>query len=257
MKILAIGDIIGPCGCDFVRKNLANIKKQYDIDLVIANGENSAQGNGILPSSANHLISSGVDVITTGNHTFKRREIIDYLDEHEYVLRPANYPDAVSGNGYYIFDSGRYRVCVISLLGTVYLENLDNPFTTADKIIEKVKDDCDYIIIDFHAEATGEKVALAHYLDGRVTAVVGTHTHVQTADETILPNSTAYITDLGMTGPIHSALGIDPKCVIERFLYHTPTRFYVSENPVELQGAIIETDDTTKKAVKIERFKLL
>lgn len=256
MKILAVGDVVGTTGCEFIRSRLPAFKAKNNIDLVIVNGENSAAGNGLLPSSADSLLDSGADVITTGNHVFKRWEAANYLDEHEYVLRPANYPEQVAGNGYYIYDAGRIKICVVSLLGTVFLESLENPFTTADRIITKVKNECDCIIIDFHAEATGEKAALAHYLDGRVTAVVGTHTHVQTADEAILPGGTAFITDLGMTGPVNSALGIDPECVIERFLLHTPTRFNVSKNPCEMCGAVIEIDDKTKKTVKIERVKL-
>ncbi len=256
MKILAIGDVVGPAGCEFIRRRLPAFKQEHGVDICIINGENSAQGNGILPSSAEHLLASGADVITTGNHAFKRWEAADYFADHEYVLRPANYPDAVAGNGYYIYDAGRVCVCVVSLLGTVYMENLENPFLTADRIINRVKDECDYIIIDFHAEATGEKAALAHYLDGRVTAVLGTHTHVQTADETILPHGTAFMTDIGMTGPVNSALGVDPECVIKRFLLHTPVRFNFSKNPCEMHGALLETDDNTKKCVKITRVKL-
>ncbi|MEG2597502.1 MAG: TIGR00282 family metallophosphoesterase, partial [Oscillospiraceae bacterium] len=206
MRVFLIGDVIGQQGCDFVREKLPLFKKERQIDAVIANGENSAVGNGILPHSANFLLNSGVDVLTSGNHVFKRREIQEYMEEHPNLVRPANYPAGCYGNGYFVLDGGNWRICVINVLGQVYMDALGCPFKTCDQILKEVDADC--YVVDIHAEATGEKMALGYYLDGRVSAVVGTHTHVQTSDETILPNGTGYISDLGMTGPIQSILGI-------------------------------------------------
>ena len=183
MRVFLIGDVISQQGCDFLREKLPAFKRENQIDAVIANGENSAVGNGILPHSANFLFDSGVDVITTGNHVFKRREIQEYLDEHPNLIRPANYPEGCYGNGYYLLDGGNWRLCVINVQGQVFMDALDCPFRTCDRILSEVE--ADFYIIDFHAEATGEKLALGYYLDGRVSAVVGTHTHVQTADEQI------------------------------------------------------------------------
>lgn len=254
IRVLFIGDVIGQVGCDYLRKNLPKIKKEENIDIVIVNGENSAVGNGILPNSANFLLDSGVDVITTGNHVFKRREIYNYLDQTPQVIRPANYPDVCNGNGYYIYDGGRYSFCVINLLGVVFMDPLESPFTTIDRILGEVKADCYFI--DIHAEATGEKKALAFYLDGKVSAVVGTHTHVQTADEQILPKQTAYITDVGMTGPYNSVLGVNPKNVISRYKTAMPTRFEVENISCQLNGVIIEIDEKTGKSTKISRLNI-
>ena len=242
MRIFAVGDVVSKQGCDFLKKVLPKYKHEKKIDLVIANGENSASGNGILPSSANFLFDCGVDIITGGNHTFKRREIYDFLDENDNIIRPANFPNSVAGKGYTIYDSGRIKICVINLLGIVFLESLESPFIVADRILEEIKGEADIIIIDLHAEATSEKSAFAHYLDGRVSAIFGTHTHTQTSDAGILPNGTAFITDIGMTGPKFSCLGIDPSCVIKRFKTSLPTRFDVSDNPCVLNGVLMDFD---------------
>ena len=254
MRVMMIGDVVGQPGCDFLRRKLPAFKREQKVDVVICNGENSAVGNGILPSSADFLFDSGVDVITGGNHSFKRREIQDYLDEHPNLLRPANYPGDAYGQGWFLLDGGSYRLLVISLLGRVYLDSLDCPFQTCDRILNQVK--ADFVLVDFHAEATGEKMALAYYLDGRVSAVVGTHTHVQTADETVLEGGTGYISDLGMTGPVRSILGTAPECIVRRMTTHLPTRFTVPDGPCKMEGVLLDLDKKTGKTAKISRFSL-
>jgi len=254
MNILIIGDVISQIGCDFLRQKLPQLKRDKKIDIVIANGENSAVGNGILPSSADFLLDSGVDIITTGNHVYKRREILSYLDENEQVIRPANFPSCANGNGYYIYDGGSYSLCVINLMGTSFMEPLACPFETIDHILKEI--DSKYIVVDFHAEATGEKKAMGYYLDGRVSAIVGTHTHVQTADEQILPEKTGYITDVGMTGPIISALGINPESIISRLKTHMPTRFEVAEGKCQMDCVLIELCEKTGKTTNITRMKV-
>lgn len=256
INLIAVGDVVAQKGCEFLRRKLPELKKAYNADITIVNGENSAQGNGIIPTSAEHILDSGADVITTGNHVFKRREIYRYLDEHANVLRPLNYPSSAPGKGYFIFDMGRIRICVASLMGTVYLESLENPFTAADKLIRNLKDDADMFVFDFHAEATGEKAALAHYLSGRASLVFGTHTHVQTADESILNGHTGFITDIGMTGASQSALGIKPESVIQKFLTCMPVRFEYSDNPPMLNGIAAQLDEASGRCVKIERINI-
>lgn len=255
MVILAIGDVIGNGGCEFLRNRLPALKKAEGVDLVIVNGENSADGNGITPFSAEHLLTSGVDVITTGNHVFRRREIYDLLDENTRILRPANFPAGAPGCGYCMVDTGRATVCVINLIGTVYLDSYDSPFAAADTILKQVGDGT-ITLIDFHAEATSEKRALGFYLDGRVSAVFGTHTHVQTADEEILPQGTGYISDLGMTGPIHSVLGIEPKQAIARFMTKMPVRFTNPGSPYILSGVIFDIDNKTQKTNFVKRVQI-
>lgn len=255
MKVLMIGDVISQVGCDFLRQKLPQIKHEMKIDIVIANGENSAVGNGILPSSAKFLLDSGVDIITTGNHVYKRFEILDYLDENNQVIRPANFPIGSNGNGYYIYDGGYYSLCVINLMGTSFMEPLACPFETMDNILNEIN--CKYILVDFHAEATGEKKAMGYYLDGKVSAIVGTHTHIQTADEQILPNGTGYITDIGMTGPIESVLGITPQNVITRLKTHMPTRFEVPNSKCEMDAVLLDLCDKTGKCNTITRMKIV
>lgn len=255
MVILTIGDVVGSGGCEFLRTCLPDIKKQYGVDLVIANGENSAEGNGITPYSAEHLFTSGVDVITTGNHVYRRKEIIHYLEEHGNILRPANFPDSTPGNGHCIIDTGRALVCVINLIGTVFMDCYGSPFLAADKILKQVGPDM-ITIVDFHAEATSEKRALAYYLDGRVSAFYGTHTHVQTADEEILPQKTAYITDIGMTGAVNSILGVEPDLVIRRFLTKMPVKFVNAAAPFMINGAIFDINNKTKSVNYVKRVQI-
>lgn len=255
MNILAIGDVVGSAGCDFLRRHLPALKKMNGIDLVIANGENSADGNGITPASAEHLFTSGVDVITTGNHVFRRKEIYNLLDENPRILRPANYPAGAPGRGYTVIDTGRVNVCVVNLIGTVYLDSFDSPFLTADAILREAGSGL-LTVVDFHAEATSEKRALGFYLDGRVSAVFGTHTHVQTADEQVLEGGTGYISDLGMTGPYRSVLGVDPQLVVRRFLTKMPVRFANADSPSFLSGVILDIDNKTKRTNFIKRVQI-
>ena len=255
MRLLFLGDVVGIGGCDFLMKKLPGFKRLNNIDVCIANGENSAKGNGVTPASCGMMFDSGVDMITLGNHTYKRPEIMEYLDSSVSVVRPFNYPDGAPGCGVGIIDKGRYRIAVINMLGTVYSEPLGNPFAAMDKALTQT-DGCKMVIVDFHAEATAEKRAMGFYLDGKVTAVLGTHTHVQTADEQLLPKGTAYITDVGMTGPVQSVLGIEPELTIRKFKSNLPVRFENAGGEYSMDGCIIEIDEKTGKAVSIERVSV-
>lgn len=259
MIILAIGDVVGKIGCEFLRDKLPKLKKLKGIDIVIANGENSSDGNGITPSSAEYLFSSGVDVITTGNHAFRRKEVYDLYDECEFLIRPANFPSGTTpGRGMTILDKGRFQIAVINLMGTAYLEPLDCPFKEADRLIKKADDMGAKIkIVDFHAEATGEKRAMGYYLDGRVSAIFGTHTHVQTADATILPNGTGYITDAGMTGTIHSVLGVQKEIIIKKFVEKLPQRFDLATGDCKMNCLLMEIDEKSGKTLNIEALEIL
>lgn len=257
MKILALGDVVSNSGCDFVRKKLPGLKRLYKIDICIANGENSAAGNGILPYSADHLFASGIDLITTGNHVFKRSEIHSYLDERDDIIRPYNMHSSVPGKGIGIIDMGSYKIGVINLIGTAYLNSgYANPFDSLDKAIEEIKD-CRIKIVDFHAEATGEKRALGIYADSRVSAFFGTHTHVQTADARVLPGGTGYITDLGMCGSVNSVLGVESECVITALKTGMPTRFKAAENDIQLDGCIFEIDEKTGLTISVEPISVM
>lgn len=255
MKIFALGDIVGSGGCDYIRNKLPTFKKQHQIDLCIANGENSAVGNGILPFSADNIFASGVDFITTGNHVFKRNEIYDYLDEHDNIIRPFNMHPSNPGKGYGIIDMGRLKVGVINLMGKAFMTGTENPFDAADEALKNL-DKCKIIIVDFHAEATGEKKALGYYLDGRVSAVFGTHTHVQTADAEILENGTGYITDLGMCGAKKSVLGIKPEIIIKALRTGLPQRFTVEASDCMINGCIFEIDNQSGKTIKIQPINI-
>jgi metallophosphoesterase (TIGR00282 family) len=255
MNILCIGDVVGFSGCNYVKTHLPAVKKLNGIDIVVANGENSAEGNGITPMSAQQLFDAGVDVITTGNHVFRRKEIYTMLNDNPYILRPANYPASAPGKGYTIIDTTKAQICIINLMGTVFMDNLENPFYTIDRLLAELAHDM-IIIVDFHAEATSEKRALAFYLDGKVSAVFGTHTHVMTADEEIFPKGTGYITDIGMTGPCVSVLGVVPQLAIERFTTKMPTKFTNAQGPCCLSGVVFEIDIKTKKVESINRVQI-
>ncbi len=257
MKFLMIGDVVGSAGCEKLREQLPLLKRQYSPDFVVVNGENSADGNGILPSSADHIFHSGADVITGGNHSFRRREVYDRYETDEFLLRPANYPVSAPGHGMCIVDKGRFRAAVISLMGQVYLTPTCCPFELADRLVQQARDEgCRVILVDIHAEATSEKKALAYYLDGRVTAVLGTHTHVQTADARILPAGTAYISDVGMCGPYESVLGVCPHQSIALLKDKLPVRFSAAEGPCQLDGVVVTVDDKTGLATEITAFSL-
>lgn len=253
MKILALGDVVGNGGCDILRKLLPELKRREKIDFCIANGENSAVGNGILPFSAEHLFSSGVDFITGGNHTFRRNEIYTFLDENDRIIRPYNIHPSSPGTGFGIVDMGRYRIGIINLSGKSFMSGTENPFDALDKALENIKE-CKIKIVDFHAEATGEKRALGFYADGRVSAFFGTHTHVQTNDAHILPEGTGYITDLGMCGPVNSVLGVEPEIIIKALKTGLPQRFKNSENPCRIEGCIFEIDEKSGKALSVKNI---
>ena len=250
LKILTIGDVVSQQGCDYLRQELPKLKKELGADIVIVNGENSAVGNGILPQSARHILDSGVDTITLGNHSLKRREIYDFLDGNNSIIRPANYHHSAPGHGYMIIDKGSFQAAIINLQGNMYMEPIENPFSVIDKIVEEIKaQGIKIILIDFHAETTSEKRAMGFYLDGRISALYGTHTHVQTSDNQILPNGTGYVTDIGMTGPYYSVLGVSPECVIEKFKTSLPVRFTNPDGPCILEGCLFEIDKDSGKTV--------
>lgn len=254
MRLFFIGDIVGQAGCELVRARLPQFRREASIDLVVANGENSAEGNGILPKSAELLFAAGVDVITTGNHGLRRREIYSYMEENPYILRPANYHSEAPGRGSCLYDGLRWRFLVLNLQGLAFMEAHRNPFETADALLAQA--DTPNILVDFHAEATAEKAALAHYLDGRVTAVLGTHTHVPTADERILPGGTGFITDVGMCGGAHSVLGVKAELAVRRMRTGLPTRFENDPTDCILCGVQLEVDEKLGKTTKIDRVVL-
>ncbi len=251
MNILVIGDVVSAKGCEFLRSVLPSYKKLKGIDFCIANGENSAVGNGITPFSAQYLFDSGVDFLTTGNHVYRRREFYEMLDSREDIIRPANFSRSNPGRGYAVIDMGFTKIAIINLAGAVYMDRCDNPFTVVDEILPEVAD-CKIKIVDFHAEATAEKRAMGFYLDGRVSAVFGTHTHVITGDAVILPKGTAYITDIGMTGPKNSVLGVKPEISIEWLKTGMPARFDTADVECILNGCIFEIDNKTGKAISVE-----
>ena len=257
MKILIIGDIVGNSGVKKVKEVIPNFIKQNNIDFTIANGENSADGMGITLKIFEDLKRSGVNIVTMGNHTWGKKEIFNFIDDTQ-IVRPANYPDGVPGQGYRIQKANGKKIAVINLMGRVDIGVLtENPFLKVDKILEQIKDKADIIIVDFHAEATAEKIAMGYYLDGRVTTVFGTHTHVQTADETILQKGTGYITDIGMTGPRKSVIGMNVEASIKRFVTTLPERYKVSDDKeVILTGCILDINDETCRIEKISRIKL-
>lgn len=256
MKVLCIGDVVGNIGCEFLRKTLPQFKKYKGVDFVICNGENSADGNGIVPASAEHLFKSGVDVITLGNHSFQRREIYNFLDEEQGIIRPCNFPSpSTPGRGYCTIDLGRTSITVINLMGQEFMDaKMENPYYVVDDILKKI--DSKIIFVDFHAETTSEKKAMGFYLDSRVSAVFGTHTHVQTSDECVLKGGTGYITDLGMTGPIDSVLGVKKEIIINRFKTKLPERFDYASGDCMLNCALFDIDEKSGKTLSVERFDL-
>lgn len=257
MRILIIGDIIGNSGVRKVKEIIPQYKRNKNIDFIIANGENSAEGMGITLKIYEDLKKAGINIITMGNHTWGKKEIFDFIED-EQIIRPANYPEGVPGVGYKIHECNGKKIAVINLIGRVDLNVLsENPFLKADEILKEIKNEADIILVDFHAEATAEKIAMGYYLDGRVTCVFGTHTHVQTADETILEKGTGYITDIGMTGAKKSIIGMDVEASIKRFVTTLPERYKVSnDKQIELRGCVLEINDETCRIEKINRIKL-
>lgn len=256
MKILAVGDLVGESGVKKLKEILPNFRKENNIDFVIVNAENSAGGMGITTKIFNDLKALNVNAITMGNHTWGKKDIFTFIDD-EKLLRPANYSRGVVGKGYNIYECKNKKVCVINLIGRTEMGvQSDNPFTKADDIIKEVKEKVDYIIVDFHAEASAEKIAMKYYLDGRITALYRTHTHVQTADEEITTNGTAFISDIGMTGPINSVIGMDVEASVKRFVTSLPERYKLAEGNCMFNGCIIEINDETCRATSIKRISI-
>ncbi|NPV52911.1 MAG: TIGR00282 family metallophosphoesterase [Firmicutes bacterium] len=254
MRILVIGDVVGRAGRRAVKTLLPRVASLHAPDVIIANGENVAGGFGLTGETVKELFASGIHILTTGNHVWNKKEIYGTLEKESRILRPANYPPGAPGRGSGVFCSADgVKFGVVNLSGRVFMGNLDCPFRCAETLIDALRRETSIIIVDFHAEATSEKVALGWFLDGRVTAVVGTHTHVQTADERLLDNGTAYITDLGMTGPVDSVIGVKKELVIGKFLAQMPVRFETATGRVCLGGAIIDVDESSGRARSIER----
>lgn len=256
MKVLFIGDIVGAPGRLALETLAPKIKKREGIDFVIVNGENVAAGSGVTPALAADLFGYGADVITSGDHIWKRKEMVAELGSDKRLLRPANYPAGAPGFGYGVFEAGPGRnVGVLNLVGRVFMAAVECPFRTAKEIIDQIKDRAKIIIVDMHAEATSEKIALGYYLDGQVSAVLGTHTHVQTSDEKILPGGTAFISDVGMTGPFDGVIGRKKEQIIKRFLTQLPTKFEMAEGDIQLHGVILDIDDSSGRAISIKRVQ--
>ncbi|GAB4294521.1 MAG: TIGR00282 family metallophosphoesterase [Ignavibacteriaceae bacterium] len=254
VNILFIGDIIGKPGMNLVQTWLPGLIQKYKADFIIANGENASDGKGCTEKEGKILFDLGVDVITGGNHTWDKHQSQDYLKNEARVLRPLNYPRGTYGNGYYIRNSKQPKIAVINLQGRTFMQMIDCPFRSAEWIISKLKNESNIIIMDFHAEATAEKMAMAHFIDGKVSALIGTHTHIQTADERILPGGTGYITDVGMTGPYNSVIGMKVQPALNRFLYQTPQKYETAEDSSHLCGLFLKIDQDSGATVGIERI---
>jgi metallophosphoesterase (TIGR00282 family) len=254
VNILFIGDIIGKPGLQMVETWLPGLIKKHKADFVIANGENAADGKGCTVKEGEFLFNLGVHVITGGNHTWDRFQSQDYLKKEPRSLRPLNYPKGTRGNGYFVAETDKGKIAVINLQGRTFMPMIDCPFRTAEWILAKLKEETNIIFVDFHAEATAEKIALSSYLDGKISALIGTHTHIQTSDERILKEGTAYITDVGMTGPYDSVIGMKVQAALNRFLYQTPQKYETAKDNVHLCGVLVKVDQKTGKALKIERI---
>jgi hypothetical protein len=256
MNILFVGDVVGKPGREAIKALLPGLKKEFSLDFVVVNAENAAGGSGITAQIAKELFDCSVDVLTSGDHIWKKKEIFELIVTERRILRPNNFPSTAPGSGYGVFMTAKnQKVGVISVLGRVFMDALECPFKTTMAAVEAITKETNIILVDIHAEATSEKVALGWYLQGKVSAVLGTHTHIQTADERILPEGTAYLTDAGMTGPYDSVIGRRVEDVLERFLTHVPVRFEVADGNVQLCGAVMEIDERTGRAQKIIRIQ--
>lgn len=254
MRILAIGDVVGLATLGFLKETLRGVQKERKIDFTVVNGENVCDIHGIGAAQAKELLDAGADIITSGNHIFSRKDIGDYLDGSEDMLRPCNYPAMAPGSGYTIRVVKGWRILCINAMGCVFMESLASPFETVGRILEREKGKFDLSLLDFHAEATSEKLAMGRYFDGKIDVIFGTHTHVQTADEQILPHGTGYITDLGMTGPMSGILGVASECVVDRFLTKMPQKFKIAEGNLAAHGAVFEWDESLRRVTTIERI---
>ena len=256
LTILCVGDVFGEPGRRAIQLLLPKLKKQHEADLAIVNIENAASGYGVTPAIARAALEQGADVLTSGNHIWDKKEIIEYIVKENLLLRPANFPAGAPGAGSIVVKAGPHKVGVLNLMGRVFLPNLDCPFRKADEELTRLNQETSIVVVDMHCEATSESQAMGWYLDGRVSAVVGTHRHVQTADERLLPKGTAYITDLGMTGPTESVIGVDPELALQRFLTQMPNRFEPAKGPTALHGVVIRIDPDTGRGLSIERLRV-
>jgi 2',3'-cyclic-nucleotide 2'-phosphodiesterase len=255
LRILFVGDVVGKPGREAIRQLLPGLRRRHEVDFAVVNIENAAGGFGFTPEIGREVLEAGADCLTSGNHVWKKREAYGYIDSEPRMLRPANFPDGVPGRGYGLYVVGGMQIAVASLMGRIFMEPLRCPFRMLDEIWERIRGETSVLFVDFHAETTSEKLALGWYAAGRATAVIGTHTHVQTADERILPGGTAYLTDVGMTGPVNGVLGVEADRVIEKFLTQMPVKFEVARGPVLLMAALVELDEHTGRAVRITRIQ--
>ena len=256
MKLLIVGDVCGRPGRAAFSKYVRKIRNEQGIDIVIVNGENAAAGKGLTRKALDELYAGGADIVTSGNHIWDKKDVFQFIDSEPFLIRPANYPEGAPGRGWCAFPFKAKTVGVMNLSGRAFMPPMDCPFQRVEDILREMKDECDIIILDFHAETTSEKLAMAWYLDGRVNAVIGTHTHVQTADERLLPKGTAYISDVGMVGPWDSVLGVKTDLIIEKFLSCRPVKFEIPDTECVFSAVIVTVDDTTNKTLKIERLLL-
>lgn len=254
MRILAIGDIVGTKAVAYLKENLWKKRAEIGADVVIANGENASDIHGVSLADAENILSAGVDVITLGNHSFGRKDICNLLNDSSYIIRPANYPSCIPGSGSTVVNLCGWRVLVINVLGTALMESMACPFATVDRILEREKGNYDISVLDVHAESTSEKIALGRYFDGRINVIFGTHTHVPTADEQILPKGSGYITDLGMSGPVNGVIGSDAQMVIERFRTKIPVHFRVADGEVKVFGAVFDVNTDSGKVLSVTRI---
>ena len=255
VNILALGDIVGVESTEKVCRILGCLKREYDIDFTVANGENAAAGNGLDKNTAQTLLGSGVDILTSGNHIWKKPQMQDYIDENEFIIRPDNYPIGTPGRGYGIIERNGMRVLVMNVLGTVYMDPIESPFDAVERMLKENDGMYDISVLDVHAEATSEKQALARYFDGKISAVFGTHTHVQTSDSTVLPKGTGFITDLGMCGAVDSILGVSAECVIRKFRTRMPVRFENPGGKTEICGSVFKIDRKTHLSVSVSALR--
>jgi len=256
MNILMVGDVFGEPGRAALAKHLPRLRHEHAIDFCVVNIENAASGFGVTPPMAKQALEQGADVLTSGNHIWDRKEIVEYITKENLLLRPANFPAGTPGVGYVTIKTGPHKVAVLNLMGRVFMTPIDCPFRKADEVVPELRKETPIVLVDMHAEATSESVAMGWHLDGRVSAVVGTHRHVQTADERVLPGGTAYITDLGMTGPTDGVIGVDRELILQRFLNQMPVRFEPAKGPAALHGVVIVVDPETGRASDIRRLRV-
>lgn len=256
MRIAMVGDVIGRPGRAAFAKYTAQLRKEKKVDIVVVNGENSAGGKGITRKALDELLHAGADVVTSGNHIWDKKDVLEFIDQEPFLIRPANYPEGAPGKGWCIYPWRAKNIGVMNLSGRAFMPPMDCPFQKVEDILREMKDKCDILLLDFHAETTSEKMAMGWYLDGRVNAVVGTHTHIQTADERVLPNGTAYITDLGMVGPWDSVLGVKNDIILQKFTTGMPVRFELAGGPNVYSAVILDIDESTNKTTGIDRIMI-